>query len=130
MIQSGAMADQPFDQGGVAFASRKHQRGLTISITRIDIGAARQQAPKLINRSAAYGVFPLLRHAAALQYLGLRSDRRPVMIPERAAVLRRRSSPPVDRHDRSLSSRLTFRIPSGFSAHACSTSPRRRSMLR
>lgn len=61
------MVDQPFDHFGMAFSSRKHQRRLTISITRIDIGSARQQALKLIDGSAAYGVFLLIRHAAALQ---------------------------------------------------------------
>ena len=50
------MVDQPFDHFGMAFSSRKHQRRLTMSITRIDIGSARQQALKLIDGSAAYGV--------------------------------------------------------------------------
>ena len=70
------MVDQPFDHFGMAFSSRKHQRRLTISITRIDIGSARQQALKLIDGSAAYGVFPLIRHAAALRWNA------PIMIAE------------------------------------------------
>jgi hypothetical protein len=65
MIQGGAMVDQPFDHFGMAFSSRKHQRRLTKSITRIDIGSARQQALKLIDGSAAYGVFPLTLHASS-----------------------------------------------------------------
>ena len=68
------MVDQPFDHFGMAFSSRKHERRLTMSITRIDIGSARQQALKLIDGSAAYGVLPLIRHSAALQVESTRYD--------------------------------------------------------
>ena len=61
--------------GALAFAGRKHERRLTVSITRVNIGAARQQELKLIDSLAAYGVFPLTCHAGCPPYLGLRSLR-------------------------------------------------------